>query len=68
VQAGVVEADGKVRLADVTVGRDYGTTVEVVHGLAETDNVIINPSDSLEAGIQVRIAKAEAEGAKPAHE
>jgi multidrug efflux system membrane fusion protein len=68
VQAGVVEADGKVRLADVTVGRDYGTTVEVVHGLAETDNVIINPSDSLAAGIKVRIAKAEAEGAKPAHE
>jgi membrane fusion protein, multidrug efflux system len=68
VQAGVVEADGKVRLADVTVGRDYGTTVEVVHGLAETDNVIINPSDSLAAGIKVRIAKAEAEVAKPAHE
>jgi hypothetical protein len=45
-------------LADVTMGRDYGTTVEIVHGLSENDNVIINPSDSLEAGIKVRIAKS----------
>jgi RND family efflux transporter MFP subunit len=60
VQAGVVDANGTVRLADVTVGRDYGTTVEIVHGLAETDNVILNPSDSLEAGSKVRVAKEEA--------
>ncbi len=68
VQVGLVDSDGKVRLADVTVGRDYGTTVEIVHGLTETDNVILNPSDSLEAGIQVRIAKADPVAAKPAHE
>ena len=30
VQAGVVDSNGIVRLADVTVGRDYGTTVEIV--------------------------------------
>ena len=57
MQAGVVESNGIVRLADLTVGRDYGTSVEIVHGLAETDDVIINPSDSLESGMQVRIAK-----------
>ena len=68
VQAGLVDSNGIVRLADVTVGRDFGTTVEIVHGLSETDNVIINPSDSLEAGIQVRVAKTAADTAKPAHE
>jgi RND family efflux transporter MFP subunit len=68
MQAGVVDSNGIVRLADVTIGRDYGTTVEIVHGLAETDNVIINPSDSLLPGIKVRIAKPETEAAKPAHE
>ena len=68
VQAGLVDSNGIVRLADVTVGRDYGTTVEIVHGLSETDNVIINPSDSLEAGIKVRVAKAATDAAKPAHE
>ena len=67
VQAGLVDSNGIVRLADLTVGRDYGTTVEIVHGLSETDNVIINPSDSLEAGIKVRVAEPEPRR-KPAHE
>ena len=68
VQAGLVDSNGIIRLADLTVGRDYGTTVEIVHGLSETDNVIINPSDSLEAGIKVRIARAGTDDAKSAHE
>jgi RND family efflux transporter MFP subunit len=67
MQAGVVEANGTVRLADVTVGRDYGTTVEIVHGLSETDSVILNPSDSLEPGTQVR-AKIVTDDAKAARE
>jgi multidrug efflux pump subunit AcrA (membrane-fusion protein) len=65
VQVGLVDSNGIVHLADVTVGRDYGTTVEIVHGLSETDNVIINPSDSLESGIKVRITKVETGAAKP---
>jgi multidrug efflux system membrane fusion protein len=68
VQAGVVDSNGIVRLANVTMGRDYGTTVEIVHGLSETDNVIINPSDSLEPGLKVRIAKPGTDAAKQAHE
>ncbi|MGO8701518.1 MAG: efflux RND transporter periplasmic adaptor subunit [Limisphaerales bacterium] len=69
VQVGVVGSNNTVRLADVTIGRDYGTSVEIIHGLSETDNVIINPSDSLEAGMPVRIAKAETNNtARPAHE
>jgi membrane fusion protein, multidrug efflux system len=68
VQAGLVDSNDIVRLADVTVGRDYGTTVEIVHGLSETDNVILNPSDSLEAGIKVRIASAGTNDATAAHE
>jgi RND family efflux transporter MFP subunit len=68
VQAGLVDSNGIVRLADVTMGRDYGTTVEIVHGLSETDNVILNPSDSLEPGIKVRVAKPRTDAAKPAHD
>ncbi len=68
VQVGLVDSNGMVRLAGVTVGRDYGTSVEIVHGLSETDNVIINPSDSLESGVQVRIAKPEPASPKPLHE
>jgi RND family efflux transporter MFP subunit len=68
VQVGLIDSNGIVRLANVTVGRDYGTTVEIVHGLSETDDVIINPSDSLEPGIKVRVAKAGTNSAKAAHE
>ncbi len=60
VQAGLVDSNGIVRLVNVTVGRDYGTTVEIVHGLSEADQVIINPSDSIESGSKVRVASAQA--------
>ena len=67
VQAGVVEAGGTVRLADVTIGRDYGNTVEIVHGLSETDSIILNPSDSLLSGDKVKVAADPAATAKPAN-
>ena len=67
VQAGVVEAGGTVRLADVTIGRDYGNTVEIVHGLSETDSIILNPSDSLLSGDKVTVAADPAATAKPAN-
>jgi RND family efflux transporter MFP subunit len=56
LQVGVVESNNLVRLASVTVRNDYGTSVEIVHGLSPSDNVIVNPSDSLEPGAKVRIA------------
>jgi len=40
----------------VTIGRDYGTTVEILSGLQPTDQVIVAPSDSLVSGTRVRIA------------
>ncbi|MGD1083788.1 MAG: efflux RND transporter periplasmic adaptor subunit [Verrucomicrobiota bacterium] len=68
VQVGLVDSNGTVRLASVTVGRDYGTTVEIVHGLSQTDNVIINPSDSLEPGLKVRIADTAVPAGQATHE
>ena len=50
----MVDSDGNVRLADVTMGQDYGTTVEIVHGLSETDSTSSSdPSDSLTSGAKV---------------
>ena len=68
MQVGLVDSNAIVHLADVTVGRDYGTNVEIVFGLAETDNVIINPSDSLEPGTKVQVAKSTTDARNPAHE
>jgi RND family efflux transporter MFP subunit len=54
LQVGVVRND-RAELVPITIGRDYGATVEVVSGLKSTDAVIINPSDSLISGESVRI-------------
>jgi RND family efflux transporter MFP subunit len=52
--------DDQAQLVPVTIGRDYGETVEIVSGLLPTDQVIVGPSDSLTSGARVRIAKAPA--------
>jgi len=56
LQAGVVREGGKVELMTIVMGKDYGSEVEVVSGLREDDNVIVNPPDSLATGSIVRLA------------
>jgi RND family efflux transporter MFP subunit len=68
MMVGVVGSNGIVRLARVNIGRDFGTSVEIVRGLSDADQVIVNPSDSLESGVQVRIATPEAPVATAKHE
>ena len=46
----VVGDDGKVRLHPITIGRDYGTTLEILGGVELQDRIVINPADSLEDG------------------
>jgi RND family efflux transporter MFP subunit len=50
--------NGRAELVPITIGRDYGATVEVVTGLQPTDQVIVNPSDSLTSGTPVQVNKA----------
>ena len=52
---------GRVELAPVTLGRDYGDKVEVVYGLHPQDAVIVNPNDSIVSGEQVRTANSGAQ-------
>jgi multidrug efflux pump subunit AcrA (membrane-fusion protein) len=62
-QVGVVGADGKVELRSVTLGRDFGPTIEIMGGVAPTDRVILNPSDSLVSGTTVRMGETTEEPA-----
>jgi len=55
-RVGVVRPDNSVELRPVTLGRDFGQTVEISAGLSLKDRVILNPSDSLVGGATVRIA------------
>jgi RND family efflux transporter MFP subunit len=53
----VVGPGTKVQLRPVAIGRDFGTTVEIVSGLEKSDAIVISPSDSLEDGEVVRVAQ-----------
>lgn len=53
MQVAVVR-NNKAELVGITIGRDYGTQVEVVSGLTARDAIIENPSDSLTSGTEVR--------------
>jgi RND family efflux transporter MFP subunit len=48
----------KAELVPITIGRDYGTEVEVLSGVTVQDQMIENPSDSLTTGTEVRPVKA----------
>jgi RND family efflux transporter MFP subunit len=50
-----VGPDGRVVLKTVSIGRDYGSDIEVVDGLVPEDKVILSPPDSLTAGVPVRV-------------
>jgi len=52
-----VDAHDRVVLKQVTVGRDYGSQIEIVSGLSGNDHVILSPPDSLVSGVAVHVVK-----------
>jgi RND family efflux transporter MFP subunit len=51
----VVGSDHKVHLKPVMIGRDFGNRIEILNGLALTDQIVMNPADSLEDGQLVNL-------------
>jgi RND family efflux transporter MFP subunit len=47
--------NGQAKLVPVTIGHDFGGTVEVVSSLTAEDNVIVDPSDSILDGSPVQV-------------
>jgi RND family efflux transporter MFP subunit len=58
----VVE-NGHINLRLITIGRDYGRTVEIVAGLKAGDALVLNPADSIEQGEAVTVVPAQAPAA-----
>ena len=52
----VVGSDNRVQLRAINIGKDYGTTLEILGGVTAQDRIVINPSDSLEDGQLVNLA------------
>ncbi|WP_176115480.1 efflux RND transporter periplasmic adaptor subunit [Burkholderia cepacia] len=66
VTVATVAANGTTALKTVQIGRDFGTHVEIVAGLAATDRVIDNPGDSIADGETVKIVAVEPGAAQAA--
>jgi RND family efflux transporter MFP subunit len=59
LQVGVVR-NNVAQLVPVSIGTDYGETVQITSGLSTNDDVIENPYDSLVSGTAVRITRGAA--------
>jgi RND family efflux transporter MFP subunit len=64
LQVAVVDAHHRVALRSITPGRDFGTAIEVLSGLAAGDDVIVDPPDSISNGAEVRVMAPKAAPAK----
>jgi hypothetical protein len=52
-----VVRNGRAKLVPITIGHDYGSSVEVMSSLTADDAVIIDPSDSITDGFPVKITE-----------
>jgi len=55
LRAVVVDANHKVHLRQLVIGRDYGTSLEVLQGLQASDWIVLNPPDSIDEGQEVHV-------------
>src|SRR6266480_2488539 len=58
-QVVTVTNDNRIHWQKIRVGRDFGTQLEVLDGLAENTKVVMNPTDDLTEGIKVQLTPAE---------
>ena len=61
----LVDAGGRVHLALVKLGTDFGTQVEVLSGLKPTDRIVVNPADSLADGDTVTLPAQQGSAGHP---
>jgi RND family efflux transporter MFP subunit len=55
----------KVHMQPVQIGRDYGTTTEVISGLTGNELIVVNPGDEVQEGAVVRAESGGAQKAAP---
>ena len=61
-QVATLDAQKKVTLQTVRIGRDLGKTIEIASGLEAGATYIANPTDTLREGMTVRVESPVAEG------
>jgi len=56
LQAAIVGPDDRIELKNLTVGRNFGSRIEVLTGLSASDRVVNTPPASIQNGDVVRLA------------
>jgi hypothetical protein len=57
-----VVRENRVALTPISIGHDYGSTVEVTSGLTPQDAVVLDPPDSLAGGVAVKVTETVKQG------
>jgi multidrug efflux pump subunit AcrA (membrane-fusion protein) len=58
-QVVTVTGDNRIHWQKISVGRDFGTQLEVLDGLQENTRVVMNATDDLDEGIAVQVKAVE---------
>ena len=66
LRVAVVDDAGRVHMRNVTIYRDFGTTLELRDGLQGGERLAITPPADITDGQQVKVAAAQPEAPKPA--
>jgi RND family efflux transporter MFP subunit len=66
IRIAIVEGAGSVRLKPVRVGRNYGEAVEILEGVSGSEQIVLNPPDSMTDGDKVTVAAASEAAGKAA--
>jgi RND family efflux transporter MFP subunit len=64
LEVAAIGEDDRIVVKKISIGRNLGSSVEVLSGLAPSDRVVVSPPDSLAAGDLVRIASEAAPSGK----
>jgi len=59
LRAVTIDAKHRTHLQALTIGRDFGTSLEVLNGLSPADWIVLNPPDSLEDGQEVHVKEVD---------
>ncbi|MFT4030989.1 MAG: efflux RND transporter periplasmic adaptor subunit [Siphonobacter sp.] len=53
----IVSASSQIHFQPITIGRDFGSSLEILDGLEGDERLVMNPSDGLQDGSTVRVKK-----------
>jgi RND family efflux transporter MFP subunit len=61
LEVAVVENHNTIEIKHFIQGRDFGKSVEVLSGIDPSDEIVINPPDSIEDGTRVHVVPSQSE-------